>query len=118
MIIGEGIRLRAIERYDIPRFVRWMNDPEVIQFLLMSAPLSSAMEEKWFETQLEKPATSGQIFAIEVSVEENWVHIGNASIRDVDPINRSGEFGIVIGEKAYWNRGYGTKATQLLRNCY
>ena len=33
MILGKDVRLRAIEREDIPRFVRWMNDPDVIQFL-------------------------------------------------------------------------------------
>mgnify|MGYP001127163161 CR=1 FL=1 len=44
MILGENIRLRAIERTDIPCFVRWMNDPEVTQSLLMSSPLSAAME--------------------------------------------------------------------------
>jgi RimJ/RimL family protein N-acetyltransferase len=31
----------------------------------------------------------------------------------VDPVNRTGEFGILIGEKAYWNQGYGGEATRL-----
>ena len=58
MITGKKVRLRAIEREDIPRFVRWMNDPEVIENLLMNIPLSKAMEEKWFDHQLEDPPTS------------------------------------------------------------
>lgn len=113
MILGENIRLRAIERTDIPRFVRWMNDPEVTQYLLMSSPLSTAMEEKWFDAQLERPPHQGQIFAIEVKVADDWVHIGNSGLHDVDPVNHSAEFGIVIGEKDYWNKGYGTQATRL-----
>ncbi len=52
MIQGEKVRLRAIERSDIQRFVRWLNDPEVTQFLLISSPLSTAMEEKWFDNQI------------------------------------------------------------------
>lgn len=114
MILGENIRLRAIERADIPRFVRWLNDPEVTQYLLMSSPLSTAMEEKWFDAQVERPPHQGQIFAIEVKVGEDWVHIGNCGLHDVDPVSRSAEFGIMIGEKDYWNRGYGRLATRLI----
>ena len=29
MIEGKRVRLRAIERSDLPTFVRWLNDPEV-----------------------------------------------------------------------------------------
>lgn len=113
MILGENIRLRAIERTDIPRFVRWMNDPEVTQFLLMSSPLSFAMEEKWFDEQAQRPPHLGQVLAIEVRVGDEWVHIGNTGLHNVDPINRTAEFGIIIGEKDYWNRGFGTRAVRL-----
>ena len=51
--------------------------------------------------------------AIEARVGEDWVHIGNSGIHRVDPVNRSGEFGILIGEKSYWNQGFGREATQL-----
>ncbi len=114
MILGEKIRLRAIERTDIPRFVRWMNDPEVTQYLLISSPLSFAMEEKWFDEQLQRPPHQGQILGIEVQRADDWVHIGNTGLHDVDLVNRTAEFGIVIGEKEYWNRGYGTQATRLM----
>ena len=113
MIQGDKVRLRAIERNDIPRFVRWLNDPEVTQFLLISSPLSMAMEEKWFDNQLQIPPTSGQVLAIEVLVGDEWIHIGNTGLHDVDAVSRHAEFGIVIGEKSYWNRGYGTAATRL-----
>lgn len=114
MIFGNGIRLRAIERNDIPHFVRWLNDPDVTQFLLISSPLSTAMEEKWFEDQLNTPPASGQVMAIEVLEGESWVPIGNTGLHNVDVINRSAEFGIFIGEKAYWNRGFGSMATRLM----
>jgi RimJ/RimL family protein N-acetyltransferase len=35
MLFGESVRLRAIEREDIPTFIRWFNDPEVRRYLLM-----------------------------------------------------------------------------------
>lgn len=113
MILGEGIRLRAIEKSDIPRFVRWLNDPEVTQYLLLSSPLSLAMEEKWFENQLSIPPASGQVLAIEVLEGDDWLHIGNTGLHNVDAVSRCAEFGIFIGEKACWNRGFGTSATRL-----
>ncbi len=39
---------------------------------------------------------------------------GNTGLHDVEPVDRNAEFGIVIGEKPYWNKGYGKKATRLM----
>lgn len=114
MIAGNKVRLRAIEREDIPNFVRWLNDREVTQFLLTSSPYSKAMEEKWFEHQLETPTTHGQVLAIDTLVEGTWVHIGNCGLHNIEQVSRNAEFGIMIGEKEFWNRGLGTEATRLM----
>ena len=42
------------------------------------------------------------------------VHIGNIGLHAIDWKDRGAELGIVIGEKAYWGRGYGTGATRAL----
>ena len=52
MIYGQKTRLRRVEREDIPTFVRWFNDPEVREFLVVNRPISIAEEERWFERQL------------------------------------------------------------------
>lgn len=112
MIYGEGVRLRAIERSDLPTFVRWFNDPEVRQFLLMYAPMSMAMEERWFENRLNRE--NDHLFAVEAQVNETWVHVGNVGLHQIDWKNRLASFGIALGEKAYWNRGFGTAATRTI----
>ena len=109
MIVGKQIRLRAIEREDIPIFVRWLNDPEVRQYLEMYLPMSAAEEEQWFEAQL-KDDTS-RIFGIET--EEGRL-IGNIGLHKLDWKNRNALLGIVIAEKEYWGRGYGTDAVTTL----
>ena len=114
VILGENVRLRAMEREDIPRFVRWMNDPEVTEFLLINSPLSKAMEEQWFERQAARPPHEGQVLGIEVLENGNWVHIGNTGLHNVEPVHLAAEFGIVIGEKEYWNKGFGREATRLM----
>lgn len=112
MIYGERIRLRAIERSDIPTFLRWFNDPEVRQFLLMYLPLSEAQEERWFESLPERSAD--HIFGIEANTDEGWRLIGNCGLHRIDWKNRNATFGIVIGEKEFWGRGFGTEATRTL----
>lgn len=37
-------------------------------------------------------------------------HIGNCSCFDIDEASREAEMGIMIGNKAYWDQGYGTDA--------
>jgi RimJ/RimL family protein N-acetyltransferase len=109
MIVGQKNRLRAIEREDIPTFVRWLNDGEVRRYLEMYLPISKAQEEEWFEAQLRDE--SSRIFAIET---EEAVHIGNIGLHDLDWKNRSASMGIVIGEREYWGRGYGSDAITTL----
>jgi RimJ/RimL family protein N-acetyltransferase len=113
MLFSERLRLRAIEREDLPRFVTWFNDPEVTRGLLRFLPLSLIQEEKWFENQLQQPEET-QPLAIEVRSQGAWRHIGAIGFHQIDWRNRSGDIGIVIGEKSCWNQGYGTEATGLL----
>ncbi len=110
MLFGKKVRLRAIERQDIPTFVRWFNDPEVRQYLQAYEPMSTAQEERWFEDHLAKKDNFN--FGIEALVGEAWVHVGNLGLDQVDWKNRCAVFGIVMGEKAYWGQGYGTDATR------
>ncbi len=113
MIEGERIRLRAIERDDLPRFVTWLNDPEVLRGLLIYAPLSLPQEEIWFQHMLERPVEE-QPLVIEVRMPEGWVPVGNIALDRVNWKERSAEVGIVIGEKIFWNQGYGREAMSLI----
>jgi RimJ/RimL family protein N-acetyltransferase len=113
MIYGERIRLRAIEREDLPRFVAWLNDPEVRENLLLYLPMSLGDEERWFEKMLEQPAVEHPL-VIEIHQDEDWQPIGNCGIGQIDWRCRYGEVGIFIGEKSLWNQGYGTEAMHLL----
>jgi len=113
MIYGDRIRLAAVEREDLPLFVSWLNDPEVRHGLAMYLPISMAQEEKWFEKLLERPPDT-QPLCIEARDGEKWVKIGNMGFFDFDQHARSAEVGIMIGNKEYWNQGYGTEAISLL----
>ncbi|NMC13826.1 MAG: GNAT family N-acetyltransferase [Chloroflexi bacterium] len=113
MILGERLRLRAVEKEDIDRFVTWLNDPEVREGVAIFLPLSKHEEEKWFETTMAKPATEHP-FVIEINDDGSWKPIGDCGFFEIDWRNRFGEIGIFIGEKQYWNQGYGSEAVRML----
>jgi len=113
MILGEQVRLRSIEPTDLPLLVSWMNDPEVTAGLMLWLPLSTREEESWYENMLRRPPEE-RALAIEANIEGQWRHIGNCGFHEIDWRVRACTVGIVIGEKQFWNQGYGTKAMQLL----
>ena len=113
MILGERIRLRHTEREDLPFFVEWLNDPDVRRGLMLHLPLSIAEEEQWFENMLTSPQDERPL-VIEAKTEDDWTMIGNSSFHNLDWRNRNAELGIFIGEKSYWDRGYGTEVMRLL----
>lgn len=113
MITGKNVRLRAIERQDLPNFVAWLNDPAVRKNLLITVPLSQAQEEGWFEQTLRRPLEE-QPLGIEVQTPEGWQLVGNCGFVKVDSRNSCAEIGIFIGDARFWNKGYGTEAMRLM----
>ena len=113
MIYGERVRLRAIERSDLSKFVEWMNDPEVIAGLMISLPMSFAEEEGWYEGVLKHPAAE-RPYGIEIRKGDEWILVGSCGFHAVNWRERSGDLGISIGAKEYWNQGYGTEVMRLL----
>ncbi len=115
MILGERVRLRRIERADLPRMAEWMNDPQVREGLANVYPFGLVHEEQWFEGML-KLEPAAQPFAIEAKgrSRSQWMLIGAVGFHGVDWRNRSAEAGIFIGRKDLWNQGYGTDALRAL----
>jgi len=113
MIFGKRVRLRGVEKKDITKFVGWLNDPEVRDNLLIYWPITEWEEAEWFEG-LQKRDQAEKPLAIEVNTPDGWQLIGNSGFHHVDWKNRSAEVGIFIGDKDYWNQGYGSEAMHLL----
>jgi RimJ/RimL family protein N-acetyltransferase len=107
MVQGKLVRLRAVEPEDAERAYRWINDPEVTQFLMARYPFSLAAERDW-AAAAAKPNEFGEArFAIET---RDGVHIGLCGLHRGRPEDRLADLGIMIGEKDYRSQGYGTDA--------
>ena len=105
MIEGELVRLRAVEPEDAENAFRWMNDHEVARNLMARYPFSLESEREWVKGA-GKPLDFGNArFAVET---KDGVHIGHCGLHGASAENRRAELGIMIGDKEYWGRGFGT----------
>lgn len=100
--------LRPKSLDDAPNDYRWRTDPELAR-LDGTEPLRLTYEEfvARFGDDVLGPWPDRELFAIETT---DGVHIGNVMYYNVAPSMESAEVGIVIGERQYWGRGYGTEA--------
>jgi len=113
LIYGKRVRLRHTEKEDLALFVEWLNDPEVRRGLMLYLPLSIAEEQQWFENMLTSPQDERPL-VIEAQTDNGWTMIGNSSFHNIDWRNRNAELGIFIGDKSFWDQGYGTEVMRLL----
>lgn len=101
---------------DVTAFLRWINDAEVTENLMLVFPMSRFEEEQWYESMMKQPA-SEHVMVIEVkdrSPNNNAYLIGTCQFLNIDWRNRSAEIGIMIGEKTSWDQGYGSETMRLL----
>ena len=113
MLKGNLLLLRPVRRSDLASFLKWFNDPEVIQYLNMYLPMTEMAEAKWIEGLADRSRTDTP-FVIEAIEGGGARPIGNLGLHGISARDHSATFGIAIGEKEYWSRGYGTEASRLI----
>jgi [ribosomal protein S5]-alanine N-acetyltransferase len=111
-LIGTKIYLRPVEREDAKQCVAWFNHPEITHTLLMYRPINLHAEEAFIDKALQ----SEHDLVLGIAVLASDRLIGVAGLKDIDFRNRHAGFGIAIGEKEEWGKGYGTEATRLIVN--
>ncbi len=109
MLKGSRLTLRAVTRDDLPRYVHWLNDLQVIEHLSLYLPMNIDDETEWYEGRHHR--SDALNFAVD---DETGKHIGSVGLMNINPRVQSAELGIVIGDKTAWGRGYGTEAIGLL----
>jgi RimJ/RimL family protein N-acetyltransferase len=109
--MGKRVYLRPIKKADLPLITRWINDPDVTQFLTVSYPTTIDDEMKWYET-LGKNNHHDVVLAITLRDTNQMIGItGLHRINYIDGVATTGSF---IGEKHLWRQGYGSEAKMIL----
>ncbi len=111
MLAGEKVRLRSLEREDLPKIWQWSNDEEVMYYWGMPGfSISLAEIEHRFSRTLDARDATRKWFIIETLDKKP---IGRMMYFNLDRRHHHAEIAIQIGEKEYWGQGYGTEATML-----
>ena len=107
ILTGNKVKLRPKRLYDAIDDYQWLRDAELCR-LDAAQPATSSFEE-YLKLAVESPSSTSRSchFAIETFSGE---HIGNCSCFDIDEVSGEAEIGIMIGNRAYWDQGYGTDA--------
>ena len=116
MLKGKSVLLRPMKRSDISYFLNWFNDPEIVQYLDMYLPMTEMSEEKFIEELGTTRASSDVILVIEAIDGDSTKPIGNCGLHQINPKDHNAIFGIIIGEKDHWSKGYGVEAGRLMIN--
>lgn len=110
-LIGKKCYLSPVSLEDAEKWAEWDNDMEVAipmgdEAYLVSTP------DKEKEALSEVIKKQDPVFNI-IDIKTD-VPVGRCSFFAVDKVDRKAMFGIGIGEKSYWNKGYGQEATRLI----
>ena len=108
---GKKTVLRPLMESDIPLLQKWINDPDVRQFLKRIFPAMEADEREWLERTHKNPDKDVVLMIV---VDDQ--PIGTMGLHGINWKDRVATTGAMIGEKSYWGKGYGTDAKMALLN--
>jgi RimJ/RimL family protein N-acetyltransferase len=111
-ITGKRIKIRGKKLSDAKEDYAWQTDPELAK-LDAATPLEMTYQKYISEYTFELcyPSTSRCEFAVENLKGE---HFANCVYYNINPSESQAEIGIMIGNRDYWNQGYGSEIIQLL----
>jgi RimJ/RimL family protein N-acetyltransferase len=106
------IRLRELERTDVPVVNRWRQDRSLTASL--GAPhrhIGIEVDERWFEAYLQRRGTDVRCA---ICTDERPDPIGLVSLTGIDPVHKHAELHIQLGDHDSQGKGIGTEATQAM----
>ena len=114
VIIGNKVRLRDKRLSDARNDYTWQSDPELTR--IDAAPLLNVSFPIYlldYTSQINDPKPNRYPFSVETF---DGKHIGNCTCYDVNKTRGEAQLGILIGDRNYWDKGYGTDAVSTMVN--
>ncbi len=111
LLRGEKVGLGPITRDLIELGFRWINDLSVTYTLGVFAQsvMTREDEEGWYQSTIGRK----DVAAFAIYELATMRLIGTTDLRAINHQQGTALFGILIGEKNCWGKGYGTEATRL-----
>ncbi|HLV36982.1 MAG TPA: GNAT family protein [Spirillospora sp.] len=112
LLRGQRIWLTALRRADAAVMARWEYDSEYLR--LMDAGPAHPRTEEEIIRWLDSAARSHTEFTFGIRLIDSDELIGWTQLDGIDWIHRTTALGIGIGNRNFWDNGYGTEAITLL----
>lgn len=90
-------------------YVHWLNDSDVNKYLESGGDYTLQKLQEFLMEQEEK-----EILFWAIHIKDSNKHIGNIKIDPIDESNMSGEYGIMLGDKEEWGKGYAKEASNAI----
>ena len=111
-LVGERVYLRALVVQDADGdYPAWLNDQEVCH---ANSHAIYPYTRDQARAYIAAVNADQQQLVLAICDKATDQHIGNIALQNINMVYRSADFAILIGNKAYWDKGYGTEAGRLL----
>jgi RimJ/RimL family protein N-acetyltransferase len=107
-LVGKKCYLSPIDKDDAEKFTGWLNDLELTVNLGMYSSIFNVENERELLGNISKE------HGYSIIDLENDELIGSCGFTGIDHLNQTAEIGLFIGNKDYWNKGFGSEALTLL----
>jgi len=113
-LTGSKVRLREKKLSDARNDHKWQSDTELAR--LDAAPVLNVSFPVYLLDYTDQLHNSGPK-RLPLAVETiDGKHIGNCTCYDINVARREAQLGIMIGDRNYWDKGYGTDAVSTMVN--
>lgn len=114
LLRGERVWLTALSRADAAVMARWEYDSEYLR-LMDSSPAHPRSEEEILRW-IDSVAKAHDVFTFGIRLTDTDELIGWAQLDGIEWAHRTTSLGIGIGNRNFWNQGYGAEAMALVIN--
>jgi RimJ/RimL family protein N-acetyltransferase len=97
---------RLSEEHISTTYLSWLNDPEVYKYLETGGNYTMDMLKAYIDEQYKK-----KIYFWAIHLKDSEKHIGNIKIDPINEETNSGEYGILMGDRSNWGKGYAKEAS-------
>lgn len=112
VLSGKKTILREKHMSDARDDYRWQSDPELAK-LDATEPLNMSFAVYLLDYSIELKSLRFKRFPLAIDTADGK-HIGNITLYDIDEKRSEAQLGILIGERDYWEKGFGPDAIDTL----
>lgn len=111
MLEGKRLRLRALEKADMPMVLEWRQTQLAFESFFTHPVLNLDLQEAWYQKQLPDPTQLNFI----IHHKESKTDIGMIALTNIDYAAHHCEWGrLLVAHKKFLGNGYGKEAIEII----